>query len=427
MRRSTDVPPAIVNRRATDAQTDVVGRRWTDAPPRNRRATDVPGSRVRETRAAELESAEPASLQSTFYRRGTTGPSLTCYSRPPTVPAPAVTAPAAAPAPAPAPPAPPPVESAAKTSRASAPLPRQLPRRWTDDSPTKVSNRAGDVTPAIVKRRPNDGSLDVALRSSDVVSADLQERPPDALQTEMRRIVENIYGPPQLRVPGLEIGRAYLNAWRENFRYGGDVIDVFHYGKGLTSLAMVDISGHGIDAAMYAGLTKHALRAYASRGFSARKCVRALNRLCIDNSLFEAVDDFFATVFFAIVDSQRLTIEYVSAGHEAAFLIEPNQSVQLATTGPVIGLPGDPPLFEHSVVKISEASILAAVTDGFSESRNARGDFLGAESVIDVIQAMHSGDAVQQAEALTRRAFDFAEGHLHDDVAALVVKLQDPA
>ena len=51
----------------------------------------------------------------------------------------------------------------------------------------------------------------------------------NALQTEMRLIVEALYGPPVRRLPGLDIGRAYRGAEGE-FRYGGDVVDVFHYG-----------------------------------------------------------------------------------------------------------------------------------------------------------------------------------------------------
>jgi len=142
----------------------------------------------------------------------------------------------------------------------------------------------------------------------------------NALQAEMRRIVEGVYGPPVRSLPGLDVGRAYRGAGAE-FRYGGDMVDVFHYGAGFTSLAVVDISGHGILAAANAGLAKYALRAYASRGLDARDSVRSLNRLCIESSAFEGDDEFFATVFFAIVGPDRRTMQYVSAGHEAAYII----------------------------------------------------------------------------------------------------------
>ncbi len=256
-------------------------------------------------------------------------------------------------------------------------------------------------------------SLSHRLRSGD-----------NPLQAEMRRIVESIYGPPVRRLPGLDIGRAYLNASNEEFRYGGDLVDVFHYGQGLTSFAMVDITGHGIHAAMHAGLAKHALRAYASRGFDARGAVRALNRLCIENSAFEADDEFFATVFFGIVDAERRTMQYVSAGHEAAYVVGSGGATMLAATGPIIGLFDDDTAFDHGIVRLSHGSILAAVTDGFSEARNARLEFLGADALVDVVERYRSCEAEQQAEALTRYAYEYANEQLHDDVAALVVKVQ---
>jgi sigma-B regulation protein RsbU (phosphoserine phosphatase) len=246
---------------------------------------------------------------------------------------------------------------------------------------------------------------------------------PGSLHNEMRRIVESIYGPPVRRLPGLDVGRAYWGATKE-FRYGGDMVDVFHYGNGCTSLAVVDISGHGILAARYAALAKYALRAYASRGLSALESVRALNRLCIENSAFEADDEFFATVFFGIVDAERRTMQYVSAGHEAAYVVASNGAKMLAATGPIIGLFDDDSAFDHGVVQLSHGSILAAVTDGFSEARNARLEFLGPEALVDVVERYRACEAEQQAEALTRYAYEYANEQLHDDVAALVVKVQ---
>jgi serine phosphatase RsbU (regulator of sigma subunit) len=244
------------------------------------------------------------------------------------------------------------------------------------------------------------------------------------LQAELRRIVESIYGPAVRSLPGLDIGRAYLSATDEEFRYGGDLVDVFHYGNGVTSIAVVDITGHGIHSAIHAGLAKHALRAYASRGLNARECVRALNRLCIENSVFEADEEFFATVFFGIVDAARQTLEYVSAGHEAAYLIDPEGALQLNATGPIIGLLDDDSAFDHRTLDIGAESIVAAVTDGFSEARNASREFLGADAVVDIVETHRDFEAEVQAEALTQYALHYADDHLQDDVAALVVKVQ---
>jgi serine phosphatase RsbU (regulator of sigma subunit) len=244
----------------------------------------------------------------------------------------------------------------------------------------------------------------------------------NALQAEMRRIVEGVYGPPVRSLPGLDVGRAYRGA-RDEFRYGGDMVDVFHYGDGCTSLAVVDITGHGIRAATNAGLAKHALRAYASRGLDARTSVRALNRLCIESSAFEGDEEFFATVFFAIVQPDRRTMQYVSAGHEAAYLIAPQGAQMLGATGPIIGLMDDDAAFDHRLVRLCAGNILAAVTDGFTEARNTSLEFLGPDALVDVILRNHAREAERQAAAVTQYAYEYANEKLHDDVAALVVKI----
>ncbi len=241
-------------------------------------------------------------------------------------------------------------------------------------------------------------------------------------QLAMRRIVESLYGPPVRHLPGLDIGRAYRGA-DVAFRFGGDVVDVFHYGGGFTSLAVLDITGHGMTAATNAGLAKHALRAYASRGFDAVHCVRALNRLCIENSAFEGDVEFFATLFFAIVQPDRRALEYVSAGHDAAYLITPSMCEALGANGPIIGLMDNDAAFNQRRVPLHPGSVLAAVTDGFSEARNAARTFLGSEALVDVIMRNYHRAAERQAEAVTSSVYDYTTGLLHDDVAALVVKV----
>ena len=238
----------------------------------------------------------------------------------------------------------------------------------------------------------------------------------------MRQIVESLYGPPVRRLPGLDVGRAYWGATKE-FRYGGDMVDVFHYGNGSTSLAVVDIAGHGLRAARHAGLAKYALRAYASRGFNALDSVRALNRLCIENSTFEAEYEFFATVFFAIVDADRQTMQYVSAGHDAAYVFMPDGPRRLNATGPVVGLMDDDDGFGVETVRLVHGDIFAAVTDGFTEARDDTLAFLGAAALVEVIELNRAREAEQQAEAITRYAYEYAGSRLEDDVAALVVKI----
>jgi sigma-B regulation protein RsbU (phosphoserine phosphatase) len=242
------------------------------------------------------------------------------------------------------------------------------------------------------------------------------------IQIGLREIVRHIYGRGTPQLPGLDIGRSYLGT-ADDFIYGGDLVDVFHHASGCTSLAVVDITGHGIHAAMYAGLVKHALRAYFSQGGTALQTVQAFNHLCIANSAFEGEEDLFATLFFGVIDSDRRTITYVSAGHHTAYLIAPFKVTALGASGPIIGLLDDKLEFSSKRISVSAGDTLAIVTDGFTEARNEEGIFLGSKALADIILADPHRNAQLTAEAIIRRAYDYTQHNNHDDVAALVVKI----
>jgi serine phosphatase RsbU (regulator of sigma subunit) len=252
------------------------------------------------------------------------------------------------------------------------------------------------------------------------------QRAEEPLEVELRWLVEDIYGPAVRDLPGLDVGRAYWGV-KAAFPYGGDVVDVFRYGKGFTSIAVIDISGHGIRSAKHAGLTKHALRAYASQGYDALGAIRALNRLCIENCAFEGESEFFATAFFAIVDAEGGSMEYVSAGHEAACLVRGDGARFLDATGPILGLLDDDRAFRHETIALEQGDIIAAVTDGFTEARDEQLEFLGALPLASVIERHRDLTAEEQAEAVVRHAFTYAGPRLADDVAAVVVRVTEPA
>jgi sigma-B regulation protein RsbU (phosphoserine phosphatase) len=244
----------------------------------------------------------------------------------------------------------------------------------------------------------------------------------DKLHLELRLLFEAVYGPSLCELVGLDVGRAYWGASKE-FPYGGDIVDVFQYGNGCTSLAVVDISGHGIQAATHTFLIKNALRAYVSQGLSAADAIRALNRLCIENAAFDGDADFFATAFFAIIDATRESMQYVSAGHEAAFIVTSHGHRPLEATGPILGLLDDDRAFSQKTVELHMGDIVVAVTDGFTEARNEEGAFLGARALASVVKWNFELSAEQQAQSITARAYSYAGARLLDDVAALVVKV----
>jgi serine phosphatase RsbU (regulator of sigma subunit) len=223
----------------------------------------------------------------------------------------------------------------------------------------------------------------------------------------------------------LDVGRAFREA-AGAFRHGDDridVVDVFHLASGSTAVAVVDVTGRTAPAARHAALVKHALRGYASLGLGARDCVRALNRMCIDTGAGVGDEEFFAALFFAIVAPDRRSLTYVSAGHDAAYLIAALGERKFSATGPVIGLMDSDAGFDHVVVSLRPGDVVAAVTAGFAAARDASGRPLGSYAVIDIVHRNAARTAEREAAAIVAYACAYAAPPVRDDVGALVLKI----
>jgi serine phosphatase RsbU (regulator of sigma subunit) len=245
---------------------------------------------------------------------------------------------------------------------------------------------------------------------------------PSPLTCRQSRIGEGVVDPAARRViPGLDIGRAYHRI--DDERSDGNAIDIFHDGRGSTSLAVVESTGRGIEAARNAALATYALRAYASIGLDARRCVRALNRLFIENGESDGDEESFAAVFFALVAPGRRSLTYVSAGREGAVLVAPLGALSLVATAPTVGLMDNDAAFEQEVVAVRPGDVLVAVTAGFMADCEGRRTSSGADAAMGVIERSGTRRAQRQAEALIAFASTFGGRPAYDDVAALVVRI----
>ena len=96
----------------------------------------------------------------------------------------------------------------------------------------------------------------------------------------------------------------------------------------------------------------------------------------------------------------------------------------LPATGPIIGLFDDDAAFDHGVMGRRTTVSSPPSPTGSPRRATPALEFLGADALVDVVERHRSCEAEQQAEAITRYAYEYANEKLHDDVAALVVKVQ---
>ena len=221
-----------------------------------------------------------------------------------------------------------------------------------------------------------------------------------------------------------QIGNVYIESYYEpgsdEADLGGDFIDVFELRNGLVSIALGDVSGKGIDAARQAVIAQCSLRLYAQESKSPEETLINLNSMLIEDPRFAG----FITLFHAIFDQNTRLFTYVTGGHEPAFIYHSKmKSVSiLESNGQLLGATDN--VYQKSdTVKLDIGDIIFIYSDGLSEARNAKGDFLGIEKLLEIF-AFHAGNNNFSSivEETVESARIFADGRFRDDVTAIALK-----
>jgi len=169
----------------------------------------------------------------------------------------------------------------------------------------------------------------------------------------------------------LDVATHYLSAI-DGARVGGDAYDIFALDEHRYLIAIADVSGKGVDAAIDALFVRHALRAFASEYTDVGTIVTRFNALFFASG---RKPESFVELFAAIFDARTNALDYVNAGHEPVYVLRAGTVSSLAPTGPLIGIISDE-RFAAASRRLASDELVFLATDGLTEARNAAGMFL---------------------------------------------------
>ena len=200
----------------------------------------------------------------------------------------------------------------------------------------------------------------------------------------------------------------------------GDFYDVLELPDRRLGVLIADVSGKGVAAAFFMGISRTVLRAAAREGRSPGACLaRANDVLCRTNPM-----DLFVTVFYGILNPRDGTFFYANGGHTPPLLVRNGARVPtlLEGTGSLAlgALEGIP--YPERSVRLEPGDAVLLYTDGVTEARNAAGEEFAEERLIRAAgetQGLAPGAMTAHvAEAV--RAFT-GGGALADDLTCLVL------
>ncbi|HVW10105.1 MAG TPA: SpoIIE family protein phosphatase [Bryobacteraceae bacterium] len=163
----------------------------------------------------------------------------------------------------------------------------------------------------------------------------------------------------------------------------GDYYDYFAAAHGELALALGDVAGKGISAALLMASIQSIMRTQLSEGsedYRPSASVARLNRLLYANTSPEK----YATFFFGLYNDENRSLTYTNAGHLPPLLIQRDGYRFLDVTGSVVG--AFPSLvYEEQTIPMEPGDVLVAYTDGITEPENAYGEDFGATRLADVV------------------------------------------
>jgi sigma-B regulation protein RsbU (phosphoserine phosphatase) len=236
-----------------------------------------------------------------------------------------------------------------------------------------------------------------------------------------REVQERLFPQRMPNVPGLDCcGRC-----RTALGVGGDYYDFLALPDGRLGVALGDVSGKGIAAALTMASLQASLRADATRaGNDIAGLVTRVNQMVYDAS----AEDRYATFFYAEYNPASRRLVYVNGGHCAPMLFRNlghGRTVERLDQGggPVVGLMPDCP-YEQAEVSVAPGDMLVIYTDGISEAMNRELEEWGEDRVMEAVRTCVGLSSEETIVRIMQAADAYAAGApQHDDMTLVVLRV----
>jgi sigma-B regulation protein RsbU (phosphoserine phosphatase) len=216
----------------------------------------------------------------------------------------------------------------------------------------------------------------------------------------------------------------YAGYCRPALGVGGDYYDFLALPQGRLGVAIGDVSGKGIAAALMMASLQASLRGEATRGpENLALAVANVNRLVYEASS----ESRYATFFYGQYDPSTRKFDYVNAGHNPPMLFHRRQGqwtvTRLDVGGVVVGLLASFP-YQQGSIDMAAGDLLVAYTDGISEAMNGTDEEWGEDRLIGAVEQCDGLPAEGILQRVFAAADAFVNGHAqHDDMTMVVLRV----
>jgi sigma-B regulation protein RsbU (phosphoserine phosphatase) len=213
----------------------------------------------------------------------------------------------------------------------------------------------------------------------------------------------------------------------------GDYYDYMNLEGSSVAVAIGDVSGKGISAALLMATVQASMRTQLRTGrelaaaagngqsFAALSTSTLVARL--NQQLYAYTPpEKFATFYFALYDDDTGRMTYTNAGHPPPILVRRGSVSRLDVNGTVVGAFSFSK-YDESVLDLEPGDLIACFTDGITEPENEFGEMFGEDRLADVLVRNAERDSDQVIAAVMESVRDWTGSpELQDDMTLLLAR-----
>jgi sigma-B regulation protein RsbU (phosphoserine phosphatase) len=256
---------------------------------------------------------------------------------------------------------------------------------------------------------------------SESIRREIAQRERLDRELEIAREVQQRLFPQKLpQVKGLD----FAGYCRPAQGVGGDYYDFIRLPNGCLGIAVGDVSGKGIAAALMMASLQASLRGQTIKPCETlSETIHHINRLVYDAS----ADNRYATFFYAEYDPVKRGMRYVNAGHNPPLICRKRDNrhefLRLEEGGTVVGLFPDYP-YREGHIALESGDVFVAFTDGISEAMNKMEEEFDEERLMQALRLCPARSAADIITYILTEVDGFTAGaNQHDDMTVVVVRL----
>ncbi|MEX1011027.1 MAG: SpoIIE family protein phosphatase [Balneolaceae bacterium] len=233
-----------------------------------------------------------------------------------------------------------------------------------------------------------------------------------------KTIQQGLYPDPVPPIPTLDL--AAINV--PSYQVGGDYFDILQTPDTNYIMAIADVTGKGMPAALLMANLQSMLHILLPVDITLADATGRINNLIYDNT----PDDKFITFCWAKYFPETRNLRYINAGHNPPVVLR-NGSNELETLqkgGLILGVMESITPYEETTIQLETGDIVLFYTDGVTETFNAGDEEFGEERLGRILIENRDQPSRQLIRTIIDRILEFSNGKLSDDMTMILFKVE---